>query len=529
MNLNEGALLHNNTYRIERVLGQGGFGITYLAVHVRLKKKVAIKEFFPKAFCDRDADTSHVRTASKANSVTVEKLKTKFIKEAEHIAEMDSPYIVRITDVFEENHTAYYVMDYIEGQSMSEMVKNEGPMPVKLAVGYITKIGETLTFIHSKRMNHLDVKPANIMVRSKDNTPILIDFGLSKQYDSDGNQTSATPVGISHGYAPIEQYKDGGVGEFSPKTDLYSLAATLYHLITGVVPQQAPNLIDTELTFPSTIPAAIRKSVERAMSPVKKARHESVKEFLKEISVSSEEAISKKVSDENYVEDTMFPVNDNGLEQNRINPCEAIKSTSSMEINGHEFVDLGLPSGLKWSVANVGSRSPEDFGDHFAWGEISTKQEYNVDNYVYCSPKKNLANIFRSVSGGIKDYKYKDLSHLTGPDLDVAEAEWGYPWHIPTIKDFSELIRCCKWKWETRKGVRGYTVTGPNGNSLFLPAAGYMQFDSLEDDNSEVWYWTCEKDDSMDAWAMALNANRKEIDIMEMDRSCGLCVRPVAK
>ena len=171
-----GTMLHN-TYMVERVLGQGGFGITYLAIHVRLKKKVAIKEFFPKSFCDRDADTSHVRTASKANSVTVEKLKNKFIKEAEHIAEMDSPYIVRIIDVFEENHTAYYIMDYIEGRSLSDIVKKDGPLPVTQALEYISKIGEALTYIHSKRMNHLDVKPANIMVRSKDNVPILIDFG----------------------------------------------------------------------------------------------------------------------------------------------------------------------------------------------------------------------------------------------------------------------------------------------------------------------------------------------------------------
>ena len=271
-------MLHN-TYRVVRVLGQGGFGITYLAIHVRLKKKFAIKEFFPKSLCDRDTDTSHVRTASKANSVTVEKLKNKFIKEAEHIAEMDSPYIVRIVDVFEENHTAYYVMDYIEGRSLSDIVKNDGPIPVEKAVGYITKIGEALTYIHSKRMNHLDVKPANIMVRSKDNAPILIDFGLSKQYDSDGNQTSTTPVGISHGYAPMEQYNDGGVREFSPQTDIYSLGATLYFLLSGVTPPQATKLIEDELTFPSAIPRHLINPILKAMEPVRKSRYASASAF----------------------------------------------------------------------------------------------------------------------------------------------------------------------------------------------------------------------------------------------------------
>lgn len=320
MNLKEGALLHNDTYRIERVLGQGGFGITYLAVHVRLKKKVAIKEFFPKAFCDRDSDTSHVRTASAANSVTVEKLRNKFIKEAEHIAEMDSPYIVRITDVFEENHTAYYVMDYIDGRSLADIVRNDGPLPVGQAVEYITKIGDALTYIHSKRMNHLDVKPANIMVRSKDNAPILIDFGLSKQYDSEGNQTSTTPVGISHGYAPIEQYRDGGVKEFSPQTDLYSLAATLYYLLSGVVPPHSTNLLDEDITFPPSIPSYLISPLKKAMSAGRKDRHESISQFLKAVQ-----------SNENRNdEDTTFP-SSRGNNNNSSNKNIDIDSNSSGE------------------------------------------------------------------------------------------------------------------------------------------------------------------------------------------------------
>ncbi len=280
--LKMGTMLHN-TYMVERVLGQGGFGITYLAIHVRLKKKVAIKEFFPKSFCDRDADTSHVRTASKANSVTVEKLKNKFIKEAEHIAEMDSPYIVRIIDVFEENHTAYYIMDYIEGRSLSDIVKKDGPLPVTQALEYISKIGEALTYIHSKRMNHLDVKPANIMVRSKDNVPILIDFGLSKQYDSDGNQTSTTPVGLSHGYAPIEQYREGGVKEFSPQTDLYSLAATLYYILSGTVPPQATTLVEDDLIFPTSFPSYLEWPIREAMSSSRKRRQDNIDAFIVEI------------------------------------------------------------------------------------------------------------------------------------------------------------------------------------------------------------------------------------------------------
>lgn len=280
MNLKQGALLHNNTYKIEQVLGQGGFGITYLAVHIRLKKEVAIKEFFPKSLCNRDLDTSKVFCATDSNSIFVGKLKNKFLKEAEHIAEMESPYIVKVTDVFEDNDTVYYVMDYIKGKSLSDIVKTNGPLSERQAIEYITKIGEALSYIHSKQMNHLDVKPANIMIREKDNIPILVDFGLSKQYDSDGNQTSTTPVGISHGYAPVEQYNTGGVKTFSPQTDIYSLSATLYYMLSGITPPQATTLTEETLSFPNSIPSHLISPISKAMSPKRKDRYGSVLEFI---------------------------------------------------------------------------------------------------------------------------------------------------------------------------------------------------------------------------------------------------------
>jgi len=516
VNLKEGWLLYNNTYRIERVLGQGGFGITYLATHVMLKKKVAIKEFFPKTFCDRDADTSHVMTASKANSVIVEKLRNKFIKEAEHIAEMDSPYIVKITDVFEENHTAYYIMDYIEGKSLSDIVKTDGPLPVEQAVEYITKIGEALTYIHSKRMNHLDVKPANIMIRANDDTPILIDFGLSKQYAIDGNQTSTTPVGISHGYAPIEQYHDGGVKEFSPQTDLYSLAATFYYLLSGKVPPQATRLVEEELIFPSNMPVQICRIIAKAMSFNRKARFTSIADYIKNIT--------------NYIyeDNTLISISDKVIDvQLKIGAANADRMHIS-EINGHEFVDLGLPSNIKWATVNVGASSPEDYGDYYAWGEINTKRMYSDNTYEHCSPKKNIMNVFKSLTGGIKTYSYRNIAILSGRELDVSELLWGKPWHIPSIKDFKELLRCCNWQWMKRKGVNGYLVLGPNGNSIFLPTAGEMDSDSLEGDNTEGWYWCSEPDDTIDSWALAMTFDKKEKDVQEMGKECGLSIRPVA-
>ncbi len=307
--LKPGTLLRGKTYRIERILGQGGFGITYLATDLSLDLKVAIKEFFPKEYCDRDSTTSHVTLGTSSMAEFVERLKSKFLKEARNIAKLKYPSIIRILAAFEENNTAYYVMEYIEGSTLSEMVKRSGPIGTSEALEYIEKVGEALEYIHGKKLNHLDVKPANVIIRNSDHEPILIDFGLSKQYDREGHQTSTTPTGISHGYAPYEQYKTGGLKEFSPQTDLYSLAATLYYILTGVVPPEAPELVEEQLTFPEQVPARLVGIISKAMSPRRRQRHETVKDFLMEL--KREERTEEKPEPEEMPEegsaDTVIP------------------------------------------------------------------------------------------------------------------------------------------------------------------------------------------------------------------------------
>lgn len=278
--LKTGALLRHETYRIEKILGQGGFGITYLATDLALDRLVAIKEFFPKDYCDRVGDTSHITLGTSSSAEFVSRLKAKFLKEARNIAKLDHPGIIKIHAAFEENNTAYYVMDYIKGESLTDKVKRQGPLSLEVALKYIEGIGSALEYIHTKHINHLDLKPANVMVRESDDIPILIDFGLSKQYDSDGNQTSTTPTGISHGFAPLEQYNDGGVKEFSPQTDIYSLAATLYYLVSGIVPPHATKVIEDGINFPSNFPQIIQPAISIGMASARKNRYSSVTLFL---------------------------------------------------------------------------------------------------------------------------------------------------------------------------------------------------------------------------------------------------------
>ena len=287
--LTTGAVLQNGKYRIERVLGQGGFGITYLATQDILERKVAIKEFFMRDFCTREGDTSTVSLGNTANRETMERYMAKFLKEARIISELSHPNIIRIYDIFRENNTAYYVMEYIEGQSLSEYVKSRGPLSEKEAIGHIRAVGEALEYIHAKHINHLDVKPGNIMLSHADHHIYLLDFGLSKQYDADGNQTSSTPVGISHGYAPIEQYSPSGVKGFSPQTDIYALGATLYYLLTGIIPPPAGELQDSELAFPNTVSSSMRKAITEAMKPRKSQRPQDINAFLRLLEAENEE------------------------------------------------------------------------------------------------------------------------------------------------------------------------------------------------------------------------------------------------
>ena len=275
--------LQDGKYRIEKSLGQGGFGITYLATQVNLNRQVAIKEFYPKDFCD----TSQVRLTPKpGDEELVARFKRKFISEARNVAKLDHPNIVKIYDVFEENSTAYFVMEYVEGESLDAMAKR-GSMSEADALHYIIPIARALEYVHSENMTHLDVKPANIMVRRKNNTPVLIDFGLAKQYDrTTGGETSTSFVGLSPGYAPIEQYNQGGVNTFSPQIDVYALGATLYRLVTGITPPEPAMRESQEIKVAAQICAGTRNAIQHAMRVFKNDRTPSMTAFLAELSAS---------------------------------------------------------------------------------------------------------------------------------------------------------------------------------------------------------------------------------------------------
>ena len=282
-----GTVLRNKTYRIIKVLAQGGFGITYLAEDLVKHQNVAIKEYYKKEWHTRDLTTSFV---SKNNTTTeIEgKFRKKFEKEAHTIMRLHHPNIVKVFDFFEENGTLYYSMEYIDGCSLSDYVKKKGKMSESKCILLIRKISETLGYIHSQNELHLDITPRNIMITDGDMIK-LIDFGVSKHYTEDGNQSTTTPVAHSDGYAPKEQYLSDGVIKFSPATDVYSLAATMYFMLTAITP---PNANDRQqcleegrelLNIPISLSENVRNAILWGMSISRKDRLQNTNEFIQTI------------------------------------------------------------------------------------------------------------------------------------------------------------------------------------------------------------------------------------------------------
>ena len=265
--------LQGGKYRIIKKLGQGGFGITYLAENTLLEGKVAIKEFFFKEYCERDDSASCVTIPKSGNREIVERFKLKFVKEARTIFRLNHPNIVRIHDVFEENGTAYYVMEYIEGESLGDMVKRRGAIPEAEALGYVKDAARALEYIHSKNINHLDIKPGNLMKRKEDGRIIVIDFGVAKQYAAVISE-GCTPACISYGYSPAVLYRKNGEQSFSPQSDVYALAATLFKLLTGNTPPEAIEVLSEGLPVAELQEKHISRPVISAIAMAMKGRHE---------------------------------------------------------------------------------------------------------------------------------------------------------------------------------------------------------------------------------------------------------------
>lgn len=268
--------LYNGKYRIVKILGEGGFAITYLSLDTRNRQYVAIKEFFPRGNCSRDNCTGVVSLNDE-----MAKYKRKFLSEAKKLSQLSHQGIVKVLEAFEENGTAYFAMEYIDGKSLLEILKSQR-CSVEKAVLVISHVADAVGYVHSKSMLHLDIKPGNIVMRSSDGMPVLIDFGISKTYNLQGEANTTYMPAASFGYSSLEQLR-GEISKFFPQLDIYSLGATLYTLVTGKLPPYPSPKTASSLTFQSDIPIRMRKIIVKAMAYRMSDRYSSISEFLNDI------------------------------------------------------------------------------------------------------------------------------------------------------------------------------------------------------------------------------------------------------
>ena len=519
MHLQKGTLLQGGKYKIERFIASGGFGCTYEAYHTLLDERVALKEFFVSDFCNRDEKTGQVSVGTQSKVALYGKLKKKFMDEARALYKMKHAGIVRVTDVFEENGTAYYAMEYIDGQSLSDVVKKRGKLPEAEAVGYIRQVAEALKYVHSLNRLHLDIKPGNIML-GREGKAILIDFGASKHYDDETGENTSTLLGINtKGYAPVEQVNQS-FKSFSPATDIYALGATLYKLLTGITPPPSTLLHSEEATLeplPFFISSSTRKAVESAMQLLRKHRPQTIDAWMQML---SGEASNDNERDSGHDEQTVV------AEVTVLSASQDKQPKGNHKV--HEWVDLGL--NVKWATCNIGADSPEDYGDYFAWGETETKSEYTEANCKTIKKQSFFAKWFNSGRSDNNANVEKLPDDISGnAQYDAARANWGGTWRMPTNAEFKELCNKCTWTWTSQGGHSGYKVTGPNGNSIFLPAAGWRNGTDRYSVGENGYYWSSTLSSSNSVYARDLYFYSGRQSTGNGLRRGGQSVRPVTE
>ena len=315
--LRHGYTLQGGKYTIERELGQGSFGITYLALmqvavggslgNINTKVCVAIKEFF---MCELNTRKEGSAVVEGSNSELLRNYRRKFRTEAENLSRLQHPGIVKVLDVFDENSTTYYVMEYIEGQSLDEYIRHSNGLSADEALGIIRQVAKALGYMHSCKMLHLDLKPKNVMM-DRMGKAYLIDFGLSKQYTDDGRPESSTALGLgTPGYAPMEQANYKQDGAFPATLDIYALGATLYKMLTGKTPPDSPTVFNDGLDRQPMVSHGVQNwlqdAVEKTMSPSKRHRPQTVKEFMAMIDVVQNKTVQSVTKQMFYDEVTVI-------------------------------------------------------------------------------------------------------------------------------------------------------------------------------------------------------------------------------
>ena len=442
--------LQGGKYRIDRVLGQGGFGITYVGYNTEFEETIVIKEFFMKGVTERDETTSVVGVSNADNVQQFDEQREKFKKEARRLRRLKNEHIVKVHDLFEENGTAYYVMDYVDGESLSEKIKHMGSaLPEAEVKEILTQILSALKEVHQNEIWHLDLKPGNIMI-DKHGVAYLIDFGASKQLRANGSMTTSTALCYTPGYAPNEQ-----IGQmydrFGPWTDIYALGATVYNLLSNKKPPMAIDIEEDEedaFDFPTSVSDEMRKLVVWMMQPKRKARPQNVEDLI-------EKLVNKQTGELTTAETNKpvtklepvgasDPINEEtlliGQFKGRINT--SIKTNynnkiQAFDVNGISFNMIRVEGGT-FTMGATSEQGSDAFDDEMPPHKVKLSPYYigesEVTQALWEAVMGGNPSIFKGANRPVESVSWNDcqsfiekLNSMTGQNFRLpTEAEWEY-------------------------------------------------------------------------------------------------------
>lgn len=486
--------LFNNRYRLEKLVGVGGFADVWKARDILINTTVALKIY-------TRLDDDGINELS---------------EEYRRMQNINHPNLLR-ADYFDSwDNIPYLVMKFCSGGSLDKKV---GKLTDIEIISIIRDLCEGLKCLHQSGVIHQDIKPANILIDEQGHY-VLSDFGISSKSKSTLRKSvnMFQNTSMTEDYAPPEKFSPKAADRMPDKKgDIFSLGISLYELITGNLPfdnlstgrqLQYENI---RLDYSEIKDTKIRGIVQWCMQREKDKRP-SASEIVSFLNNHKHAPNLHKEKKRTYIWIiVLIALIVGGYGTGFI--IKKIKqrvSTPDGIYHGHGYVDLGLSSGTLWATCNVGADSPTEPGDYFAWGETTTKSYYTENN------SKTYGK------------QYTDYA-MQAKQRDAARSNWDGIWRMPTGYELQELVNECTWIWMSRYAKSdGYKVIGPNGKSIFIPAAGLI---SSEKDGmrENVCYWSSTPDSDKTAFCLFRGFNHVEgiSDTASLNRYYGMSVRPV--
>ena len=568
-------------YIVGRVMSYGGHTVSYLGMDAEAERKVIVKEYLPSDFSTRSDGETEVTIYSGDAQEQFKRGLTNFLNEANKIQALGNPEgIARVYDCVAENDTGYVISEYVQGKTLKEILASGKKYSVNETVAFISKILNGLSKVHPMNIIHCDISPETIMVTDSGEIKLL-DFGIAKIRES----ISMTQTGATMGtlmYMSPEQVRDSK--HIGPESDVYSLAVSFVHMITGKKPYDSDTTSDYDIRkgiveipldltdVPADWQAFLRPYLEKdpakrpALRPFEAtapssshgsrgfANRPEGNGDLQSLTDDEGTMVSNAPSPKSDPKETLSNGNSHsGLAPLSPTRKDKPKSKKGLWIglgtvvvaaivailllrqpnltgsaNGHEWVDLGLPSGTLWATCNIGASSPEDYGNYYAWGETSTKTTYNWDTYRYANGDYHKLTKYCNESDFGDNGFTDNLTTLQSGD-DPATANWGSGWQTPSKSQWDELLQNTTNQWTTKNGVAGRLFTSKkNGQTLFLPAAGYRWDSELRYVGYYGYYWSSSlyTDYPNSAWYFNFDSDNYGMDSYDY-RNYGHSVRPV--